>query len=76
MALTPVKVGGGGGDMLGFSLYHSSKYCVRSTASWLSLSQFAQNLGGDGWSWKAALLLLSFGGGGGSGLCWLYIYFR
>ena len=23
----------GGGDMLGFSLYHSSKYCVRSIAS-------------------------------------------
>ena len=24
---------GGGGDMLGLSFYHSSKYCVRSTAS-------------------------------------------
>ena len=34
MALTPKKVGGGGGgDMLGFSLYHLSKYCLRSTAS-------------------------------------------
>ena len=33
-ALTLKKVGGGGGgDMLGFSLYHSSKYCVRFTAS-------------------------------------------
>ena len=34
MVLTPKKVGGGGGvDILGFSLYQSSKYCVRSITS-------------------------------------------